>query len=145
MSDTAAQLAALHNEVTALRQRRDGLLEAMNQELEKRRSITRAARALYEAGRWTLADGHLFELAQAKLWQDLRDALGLQPGTATALGAGADAPPAFFHDFFRTGDADAPDALKDRNGVVVLNECRVCGQAEGDLTATCPGAPTSSN
>ena len=30
---------------------------------------------------------------QAKFWEDLRDALGLEPGTATAAGVHADEPP----------------------------------------------------
>lgn len=46
-----------------------------------------AATALYLAGRWECAGVP----NAAKLWEDLRDALGLPPGTATARGIGADA------------------------------------------------------
>lgn len=49
------------------------------------------------------------------------------------------------HDFIKTDDPDAHDAIRDRNGHVVLQECRVCGQAEGDLTPTCPGRPKVSD
>jgi hypothetical protein len=47
------------------------------------------------------------------------------------------------HDLFKTGDADAPDVIKDRNGDVVLGLCRVCGQAECELDITCPGRKSS--
>lgn len=43
------------------------------------------------------------------------------------------------HTLFKTGDADAPDAILDRNGEVVLALCRVCGGAEGSLPIECPG------
>lgn len=42
------------------------------------------------------------------------------------------------HDFIKTGDPDAHRYITDRNGEVVLNECRACGQAEGDLEEECP-------
>ena len=41
------------------------------------------------------------------------------------------------HNFYKTGDKDAPDIIKDRNGEVVLNLCRSCGKAEGDLNSYC--------
>lgn len=53
--------------------------------------LRRAALALYEAGLWKCAGLHPVE--QVKLWDDLRDALGLTPGHATALGVGADLAP----------------------------------------------------
>lgn len=37
------------------------------------------------------------------------------------------------HDFYKTGDADAPTAIKDRNGEVVLQMCRTCHRAEIEL------------
>lgn len=37
------------------------------------------------------------------------------------------------HELYKTGDADAPDAIKDRNGEVVLAQCRKCGKAEIQL------------
>ena len=43
------------------------------------------------------------------------------------------------HDLIKTGDLDAFDAIKDRNGEVVLAYCRVCKEGEGSLAATCPG------
>lgn len=39
------------------------------------------------------------------------------------------------HDLYRTGDADAPSQIKDRNGAVALDMCRRCGKAEGDLVS----------
>lgn len=47
-----------------------------------------AGRALYFAGRWQ-APGVSNETA-ARLWEDLRDALEIEPGTATKMGLGAD-------------------------------------------------------
>lgn len=41
------------------------------------------------------------------------------------------------HDLYKTGDKDAPAAILDRNGAVVLGLCRRCGQGEADLTPTC--------
>jgi len=46
------------------------------------------------------------------------------------------------HDLYQSGDGDAPEAVKDRNGEVALDQCRRCGQAEGDLLRDCPGDPT---
>lgn len=41
------------------------------------------------------------------------------------------------HDLYATGDADAPDAIKDRNGEVVLDLCRNCGRGEAELEQPC--------
>jgi hypothetical protein len=41
------------------------------------------------------------------------------------------------HDLYKTGDHDAPDAIKDRNGEVALGQCRRCGAAEVDLSGPC--------
>jgi hypothetical protein len=41
------------------------------------------------------------------------------------------------HDLYETGDPDAPDAIKDRNGEVVLGLCRKCGKAEVQLDEPC--------
>jgi len=43
------------------------------------------------------------------------------------------------HDLYQTGDTDAPDQIKDRNGDVALELCKRCGQGEGDLLRDCPG------
>lgn len=43
------------------------------------------------------------------------------------------------HSLYNTGDSDAPEQIKDRNGEVVLQSCRKCGQAEADLQPECPG------
>ena len=37
------------------------------------------------------------------------------------------------HNLYKTGDGDAPDAIKDRNGEVVLDLCRVCNRGEAEL------------
>lgn len=42
------------------------------------------------------------------------------------------------HIFYKTGDLDTPNFIKDRNGEVVLNLCRMCWKAEGDLSSSCP-------
>jgi hypothetical protein len=41
------------------------------------------------------------------------------------------------HKLYETGDADAPDVIKDRNGEVVLGLCRVCGRGECELVEPC--------
>jgi hypothetical protein len=48
------------------------------------------------------------------------------------------------HDFYKTGDYDAPAEIKDRNGDVVLQMCRVCHTAEAGLAEFCwpPHDPT---
>lgn len=43
------------------------------------------------------------------------------------------------HEFIETGDADSRKSIEDSNGEVVLAQCRVCRQAEGELEAECPG------
>ena len=37
------------------------------------------------------------------------------------------------HDFYKTGDSDVPKSIVDRNGEVVLQQCRSCGRAEAEL------------
>jgi hypothetical protein len=37
------------------------------------------------------------------------------------------------HELYKTGDADAPEQIKDRNGEVCLSRCRKCGLAESEL------------
>ena len=46
-----------------------------------------------------------------------------------------------FHDCYKTGDIDAPETIKDRNGEIVLSLCRRCGGAEASLPTQCPGQP----
>jgi hypothetical protein len=41
------------------------------------------------------------------------------------------------HDLYRSGDTDAPDQIKDRNGQVVLRLCRRCERAESELSESC--------
>lgn len=45
------------------------------------------------------------------------------------------------HVLWKDGDFGIPDALKDRNGEVVLGQCKVCGAAEQELidVPVCPG------
>lgn len=54
-------------------------------------ALRAAALALYNAGHWNLMRHNAdftgaARAAEAKLWENLRDALGLAPGTATANG-----------------------------------------------------------
>lgn len=37
------------------------------------------------------------------------------------------------HVLYKTGDQDAPDVIKDRDGAIALDMCRKCGKAEIDL------------
>lgn len=46
------------------------------------------------------------------------------------------------HQLYITEDEDKPNCICDANGDVVLDLCRVCGQAEADLEPECPGAQT---
>ncbi len=41
------------------------------------------------------------------------------------------------HAIYQTGDTDAPEAIKDRNGEVALCMCRACGRAEDELAEPC--------
>lgn len=41
------------------------------------------------------------------------------------------------HTLFKTGDSNAPEGIKDRNGEVVLSMCKVCGKAESELDQPC--------
>lgn len=41
------------------------------------------------------------------------------------------------HDLYETGDPDAPDCVRDRNGDVVLELCRRCGRGEVELSEPC--------
>ena len=41
------------------------------------------------------------------------------------------------HDLYKTGDKDAPDIIKDRNGEVVLELCRRCNLGEAELVKSC--------
>lgn len=43
------------------------------------------------------------------------------------------------HDLYKTGDEDACYSIKDNNGEVVFDVCRVCGGAEGELPTKCLG------
>lgn len=48
------------------------------------------------------------------------------------------------HVLYETGDKDAPDQIKDRNGEVALGLCKVCGGAEAVLPTDCPGRKLTS-
>ena len=54
----------------------------------KYRQLDEAATKVYLATRWRNTTPRLSEHAEAGMWADLRDALLLDPGTATALGVG---------------------------------------------------------
>lgn len=45
------------------------------------------------------------------------------------------------HILYRQGDPDAPRVIKDRNGQIVLDLCRVCGLGEMRLDEPCVPAP----
>ncbi|HBW9904169.1 TPA: hypothetical protein MFX83_15325 [Klebsiella pneumoniae] len=50
------------------------------------------------------------------------------------------------HVLYETGDADAPDCIKDRNGEVVLSQCRLCGKGEVQIDGSkCQGARSKPN
>jgi hypothetical protein len=50
-------------------------------------ALEAAGKALYLAGKWELNDTDILPYEQAVMWGNLRDALGLPPGTATAIRA----------------------------------------------------------
>jgi hypothetical protein len=56
--------------------------------LTKYENLDRAATQVYLATRWRSTTPRLSEHVEAQMWQNLRDALLLEPGTATALGVG---------------------------------------------------------
>jgi len=41
------------------------------------------------------------------------------------------------HTLYKTKDADAPAQIKDRNGEVALDLCRICGRGEIELYEPC--------
>lgn len=41
------------------------------------------------------------------------------------------------HLIYETGDKDAPEFIKDRNGAVVLSMCRKCRRCESQLVTPC--------
>lgn len=41
------------------------------------------------------------------------------------------------HVLYKREDKDAPEQIKDRNGDIVLDMCRICGRAESELTEPC--------
>lgn len=43
-------------------------------------------------------------------------------------------PPPLLHKFYTTTDTNKPAAICDRNGEVVLQQCKVCRLAENELT-----------
>lgn len=49
------------------------------------------------------------------------------------------------HELYKTGDADAPEQIKDRNGEVVLDQCRHCRRAEAELLDGEPCAKAPAN
>ena len=51
------------------------------------------------------------------------------------------------HELYKTGDKDAPEQIQDRNGEVVLDQCRHCGRAESQLLdgEPCAIAPANDN
>lgn len=53
------------------------------------REPVEVGRELYRAGTWSLPTGGMGEATQGQLWERMRDALGLRPGTATSEGVGS--------------------------------------------------------
>ncbi len=51
---------------------------------ERLKNLDKASKALYMAGRWTLSEDLLGAEEQAALWEDLRSALGFDPGYSTS-------------------------------------------------------------
>lgn len=84
-----------------------------------------AALSLYFAGRWecSVVDPQ----RAAKLWADLRDALGLAEGSATSVGVGTHAPPGAGGGFWRNepskeGDSSTHDILTPEKLAQILND-----------------------
>lgn len=49
------------------------------------------------------------------------------------------------HVLFTTADADRPDQICDRNGEVVLAQCRRCGKGEIELNEPCDAGITTTH
>jgi len=47
------------------------------------------------------------------------------------------------HVLYTRADADAPTAIKDRNGDIVLGLCKVCGRGESSLEGPCEPQPAA--
>ena len=45
------------------------------------------------------------------------------------------------HKLYETSDRDAPDCIKDSNGVVVLDLCKWCNRGEVELYEPCDRVP----
>src|ERR1700757_4904925 len=41
------------------------------------------------------------------------------------------------HVIYKQGDMDAPDSIKDRNGDIVLDLCKICGKGKVELMEPC--------
>ena len=48
------------------------------------------------------------------------------------------------HEFYKDGDKDVPEQIKDRNGQVVLTLCKLCNQAKGEIESDYCPQPTES-
>jgi hypothetical protein len=46
-----------------------------------------------------------------------------------------------YHDLYKTGDADIPSEIQDRNGEVVLSLCKKCKKGEIELLDHCDYHP----
>lgn len=87
--------------------------------------VVEAARKLYLSGRWTAG---LPAPLEARMWEDLRDALGLEPGTATDAGIGSAQP----HNCPKCEDAmecDCEPPLPMFGGEVVIGPLAPSGMA----------------
>jgi hypothetical protein len=119
-------------EIKELRDRRDGLLEANNREVERRRALHAAGYDLYYAGRWSCDR----PVDEAALWIALRDAMGLEPGTATALGMGRTAPSRY--DELAAAARKLRQAQRDYMNVRstnLINAKEIAGRAVADAAA----------
>jgi hypothetical protein len=77
MTTEQAEIARLNARVTEL-------LRYNNEQVELRRQMARAGRELYLAGRWSCDR----PVDEAQLWENLRDAVELPIGAATAAVVG---------------------------------------------------------
>lgn len=75
--------------------------------------------------------GYIKYLGSEQTEEDLKEQLQII-GTRASLEVHA-AETECNHQLYKDGDVDIPDAIKDRNGQVVLDMCKVCGKAEAEL------------
>ncbi len=109
---------------------RSSMIEVRKESIRQARGMYRseALRPMLEAVRQAPDD-----LAPKLILADQLQERGLYPLQEEALRKMCEKP----HELYMTGDADAPECIKDRDGHVVLDLCRKCNRGESELDGGC--------